>query len=134
MKIAVSASGEGLDAPASPVFGRSPYMALIETDTMDCETLANPAISAAGGAGIQAAQFLASHGAQALVTGNVGPNAFQVFAAANIPVYLFSGSTVREAVEAFTKGELTQASGPSARSHSGLGGGGGQGRGQGRRR
>ena len=61
MKIAVSATGEGLDAPASPIFGRSQYLALIETDTMACETLANPAISAAGGAGIQAAQFLASH-------------------------------------------------------------------------
>ena len=134
MKIAVSASGKGLDAPASPIFGRSQFYVLVDTDTMDCKTLANPAISAAGGAGIQAAQFLASNDAQALVSGNVGPNAFQVFAAANIPVYLFSGATVREAVEAFTKGELAQASGPSARSHSGLGGGGGRGHGQGRRR
>jgi predicted Fe-Mo cluster-binding NifX family protein len=133
MKIAVSASGQGLDAPASPIFGRSQFMVLVDTETMDCETLANPAISAAGGAGIQAAQFLVSHGVQALVSGNVGPNAFQVFAAADVPVYLFSGSTVGEAVDAFAKGELTQASGPSARSHSGLGGGGGQGRGQGRR-
>jgi predicted Fe-Mo cluster-binding NifX family protein len=116
-------------------------MVLVDTETMDSETLANPAISAAGGAGIQAAQFLASRGVQAVVTGNVGPNAFQVFAAANIPVYLFSGSTVREAVDAFAKDELTQAGGPSARSHSGMGGGmgggrgaaGGQGRGQGRR-
>ena len=132
MKIAVTATGEGLDALASPIFGRSQYMVLVDTDTMDSETLANPAISAAGGAGIQAAQFLASKGVQALVTGNVGPNAFQVLNAAGVPVYLFGGSSVREAVEAFTKGELTLSSGPSARSHSGMGSGGG--RGQGRRR
>jgi predicted Fe-Mo cluster-binding NifX family protein len=130
MKIAVSASGKGLDAPASPIFGRSPFMVVVDTDTLACETLANPAISASGGAGIQAAQFLAGQGVQALVAGNVGPNAFQVFAAANIPIYLFSGSTVQEAVDAFAKGELAQASGPSARSHSGLGG---RGHGQGRR-
>jgi predicted Fe-Mo cluster-binding NifX family protein len=133
MKIAVTATGEGLDAPASPIFGRSQYIVLVETDTMESETLSNPAVSAAGGAGIQAAQFLASKGIQALVTGNVGPNAFQVFGAAGIPVYLYTGSSVREAVEAFNKGELTQTGGPSARSHSGMGGGGGRGRGQGRR-
>lgn len=132
MKIAVTATGTGLDAPASPIFGRSQYMALVETGTMECESLANPAISAPGGAGIQAAQFLAGHGVQALVTGNIGPNAFQVFNAANIPVYLFNGSTVREAVQAFTSGELSETQGPSARSHSGMGGG--RGRGQGRRR
>jgi predicted Fe-Mo cluster-binding NifX family protein len=132
MKIAVSASGEGLDAPASPIFGRSSYLILVETDTMDCESLPNPAIAASGGAGIQAAQFLAGHGVQALVTGNVGPNAFQVLDAAKIPVYLSDGSSVRQAVEAFVGGELNQATGPSARSHSGLGGGT-RGRGQGRR-
>jgi predicted Fe-Mo cluster-binding NifX family protein len=133
MKIAVTATGEGLDAPTSPIFGRSAYISLIETDTMACETLANPAISASGGAGIQAAQLLASHGVQAVLTGNVGPNAFQVFGAANIPVYLHNGTSVRQAVEAFTKGELTEASGPSARSHSGMGGGAGRGHGRGRR-
>ena len=133
MKIAITATGEGLDAPTSPIFGRSQFMVLVETDTMECETLSNPAVSAAGGAGIQAAQFLASKGVQALVTGNVGPNAFQVFSAAGIPVHLFSGSSVRQAVEAFNKGELTQAGGPSARSHTGTGGSG-RGRGLGRSR
>ena len=132
MRIAVTATGEGLDAPTSPIFGRSAYLSLIETDTMDCETLSNPAVSASGGAGIQAAQFLAERGVQALVTGNVGPNAFQVFSAAHIPVYLYNGPSVRQAVQAFVSGELTTASGPSARSHSGMGGGG-RGHGRGRR-
>ena len=93
MKVVVTATGEGLDAPTSPIFGRSQFLVLVETDTLECETLSNPAISASGGAGIQAAQFLTGHGVHALVTGNVGPNAFQVLSAANVPVYLFSGST-----------------------------------------
>ena len=133
MKIAITATDEGLDAPASPIFGRSQYLVLVETDTMDSKSLPNPAISAAGGAGIQAAQFLTSHSVQALVTGNVGPNAYQVLHAANVPVYLYNGPTVRQAVSAFVGGELTEARGPSARSHSGLGGSG-RGHGQGRRR
>jgi predicted Fe-Mo cluster-binding NifX family protein len=128
MKIAVTATGQGLDAPASPIFGRSQYMVLVDTDTMESETLDNPAVSASGGAGIQAAQFLVNHGVQALLTGNVGPNAFQVFSAAQVPVYLFTGSSVRQAVEAFDKGELSPSTGPSARSHSGMGGGRGRGR------
>jgi predicted Fe-Mo cluster-binding NifX family protein len=131
MKIAVTATAEGLDAGASPIFGRSQYIVLVDTDTLESETLPNPAISASGGAGIQAAQFLVGRGIQALVTGNVGPNAFQVLDAANTPVYLYHGDTVRGAVQAFTNGELTQATGPSARSHSGMGGG--RGHGQGRR-
>jgi predicted Fe-Mo cluster-binding NifX family protein len=130
MKIAVTATGEGLDAGASPIFGRSQTVVLVETETMESETLSNPAVSASGGAGIQAAQFLVGHGIQALVTGNVGPNAFQVLQAANTPVYLCHGDTVRDAVQAFVDGELTQATGPSARSHSGIGGGRGHGRGR----
>ena len=133
MKIAVSATGEGLDASSSPIFGRSQYLVLVETDTLGCESLPNPAISASGGAGIQAAQFLVGHGVQALVTGNVGPNAFQVFSAAQIPVYLYDGSNVRQAVEAFVEGELAEASGPTTRSHSGLGGSNARGHGQGRK-
>jgi predicted Fe-Mo cluster-binding NifX family protein len=133
MKIAVTATGAGLDAPASPIFGRSAYLVLVETETMDAESLPNPAVSASGGAGIEAAQFLAGHGVQAIVTGNVGPNAFQVLSAAQIPVYLYKGPTVQQAVETFVKGELTQTHGPSARSHSGAAGLGG-GRGQARSR
>ena len=135
MKIVVTATGQGLDAPASPIFGRSAYFVLVDTESMDCESLSNPAVGASGGAGIQAAQFLSGHAVHAIVTGNVGPNAFQVLSAAQIPVYLTKGATVRQAVEAFAKGELSQTDSPSARSHSGTGGrGGGGGMGQRKRR
>jgi predicted Fe-Mo cluster-binding NifX family protein len=133
MKIAVSATSEGLDAPSSPIFGRCRYLVLVETDTLDCESLPNPAISASGGAGIQAAQYLAGQGIQAVVTGNVGPNAYQVLEAAGISTYLYEGPSVREAVDAFAKGELAKAQGPSARSHSGLGGSSARGHAQRRR-
>ena len=49
MRIVVSAQGEDLDAPASPVFGRCPTYILIESDTMQFEAIANPAVSQAGG-------------------------------------------------------------------------------------
>jgi len=121
MRIVVTANGADLDAPASPVFGRCPTYVFVDTDTMEFEAVQNPAVAAAGGAGIQAAQFVVERGAQAVVTGNVGPNAFNVFRASNVPVYFFSGETVRQAVEACKTGQLPAAGGASGPAHAGMG-------------
>ena len=134
MKVVVSAMQEGLDAEVSPVFGRCPVYVFVDTETMDFESAPNPAMSAPGGAGIQAAQFAVSKGVSAVLTGNVGPNAFNVLQAAGVTMYPVSGGSVREAVEALKSGRLQPVSGAT----SGLGGGmasgmgGGMGRGGGR--
>lgn len=131
MRIVVSSNGTDLDAQASPVFGRCPYFVFVDTETMEFEAVENPALVAAGGAGIQAAQFVIEKGAQAVVSGNVGPNAFQVFQSAGIAVHLFGGGTVRQAVEAFKAGQLPVAGGATAPEHAGLGRGMGRGMGRG---
>jgi predicted Fe-Mo cluster-binding NifX family protein len=123
MKIVVTANGKDLDAPASPIFGRCPAYLMVDTETMAYEVVDNPALSASGGAGIQAAQFLVGHGVQAVLTGNVGPNAFGVLQAAAIPVYLHGGGTVRQVVEAYNAGQLSLVDGATAAAHSGMGGG-----------
>ncbi len=133
MKIVVTANGADLDAPASPVFGRCPTYVFVDTETMEFEAVGNPAIAASGGAGIQAAQFIIERGAQAVVTGNVGPNAFNVFLAANVPIYVFAGGTVREAVEMCKARKLQSVGGASAQAGMGMGRGMGRGRGRGRR-
>jgi predicted Fe-Mo cluster-binding NifX family protein len=131
MKIVVSANGPDLDAPASLVFGRCPTYVFVDTDSMASESVENPAINAAGGAGIQAAQFVIERGAQAVITGNAGPNAFNVFQPANVPVYLFGGGTVRQAVDAYKEGRLSTAGGANVQAHAGMGMGRGMGRGVG---
>jgi predicted Fe-Mo cluster-binding NifX family protein len=127
MKIVVTSSGIDLEAQAHPAFGRCPTYLFIDTETMQFEAVENPAANAAGGAGIQAAQFVVERGAQAVVTGNVGPNAFQVLQPAGVPVYLFSGGTVRQAVEAVKAGALSAAGGASRPAHAGMGTGGNRG-------
>jgi predicted Fe-Mo cluster-binding NifX family protein len=107
MQIVVTATGADLDVPASPIFGRCPTYVFVDTETMAFEAVENPAVAAAGGAGIQAAQFVVERGAQAVVTGSVGPNASDVFQAAGVPVYLFGGGTVRQAAEAYQAGQLS---------------------------
>jgi predicted Fe-Mo cluster-binding NifX family protein len=131
MKIVISADGYTLDAPASQVFGRCPAYVFVDTDTMAVEAVDNPAVSAPGGAGIQAAQFVVGQGVQAVITGNVGPNAMGVLQAANVPVYLNRGGTVGQAAQAFKENKLQQSGGASVADHSGLsyrprGGGGGR--------
>jgi predicted Fe-Mo cluster-binding NifX family protein len=129
MKIAVSSQGETLDALASPVFGRCPTYLFVEPETMAFEAVPNPAMSQGGGAGIQAAQFVVNQGASAVLSGNLGPNAFDVLQAAGVPGYLVPEGTVRQAVEAYKAGQLQPMQGPNVRAHAGMrGGGGGMGR------
>ncbi len=131
MKVVVSAMQEGLDAEVSPVFGRCPAYVFVDTDTMEYEGTPNPAMSAPGGAGIQAAQFAVSKGAQAVLTGNVGPNAFNVLQSGGVTIYPVSGGTVRQAVEALKSGELQPISGATSGLHRGMGRGMGGGMGWG---
>ena len=129
MRIVVSANGMDLDAQASPVLGRCPVYVFVDLESADenhsmaFEAVDNPALGAAGGAGIQAAQFVVERGAKAVISGNVGPNAFGVLQAAGVPVYTFGGGTVRQAVEAYKAGKLAVAGGATARAHVGMGGG-----------
>lgn len=106
MQIVIPANGTDLDAPTSPIFGRSPIFIFVDPETLDFEALPNPAIGASGGAGVQAAQTVLQHGVQAIVAPKLGPNAFRVIQAAGIPAYSLEGATVREAVAAFKAGQL----------------------------
>jgi len=122
MRIVVTSNGQDLDAPVSLVFGRCPFFVFVNVESMEFQAVANPAMSAAGGAGIQAAQFVVQQGAQALLTGHVGPNAFNVFQAAGVPVLPIGEGTVRQAVEAYREGRLQPTSGADVKAHAGMAG------------
>jgi predicted Fe-Mo cluster-binding NifX family protein len=132
MKVVVSAMGEDLNAEVSPIFGRCPMYIFVDTETMQFEAVPNSAMSASGGAGIQAAQFVVSKGVQALLTGKVGPNAFNVLQAAGITIYPVSAGTVQQAVDAYKDGQLQPVSGATSGMYGGMGGRGGMGRGMSR--
>jgi predicted Fe-Mo cluster-binding NifX family protein len=129
MKIAISATAPQLDADLDPRFGRCQYLLIVDTESMEFEAIENPAMSAPGGAGIQAAQFIAEKSVEAVVTGDCGPNAYQVLSAAGVPVFVGASGRVRDVIEAFKRGELSPVSeastGPGAGMRGGMGGGGG---------
>jgi len=132
MKICVSAVANNLDAQVDPRFGRCPYFVIVDSETMQFEAIPNVVSGAMSGAGIQAAQTMASKGVKVLITGNVGPNAFQALAAASIKVVVGAFGTVRQVVEKYKKGELRETGSPTVSGHFGMGMG--RGRGLGRQR
>jgi len=132
MKIAVTATGPSLDDQVEARFGRAPYYLFVETETMEVEAVQNPNVAAGGGAGIQSAQLMSDHGVQYVLTGNCGPNAFQVFSAAGIQVIVGMSGGARQAVEQFKTGVFTASNQPNVASHFGMGAGGGMGMGGGK--
>lgn len=107
MKIAVTAAGVEIDSPVDPRFGRAAYVLVIDTDSMSFEILDNQENkNALKGAGIQAASMISDHGADILLTGHCGPNAFKALKAAGIGVANHVSGTVREAVDAYLKGKM----------------------------
>lgn len=133
MKIAVSAAGDNLDAQLDPRFGRCQYFIFVDPESMKFEVFPNESASAMGGAGIQAAQNIANKKAEVVLTGNMGPNAFQTLSAAGIKIITGISGKIKDVVEKFKSGELSETTAPNVVSHSGMGGGGGMGRGGGGR-
>lgn len=122
MKVIVSSTGRDMDSHVSQVFGRAEYYILADTEDLSHEPLENPATGQSSGAGVMAAQFVLEQSPQALISANIGPNAFQMLSAGSVECFAAPEGTVKEAVEAFARGELTSLSSPNARSHSGMAG------------
>ena len=122
MKIAISISGNSLNSPFDARFGRSAAFCIVETESDNWEVFDNPALSASGGAGVQASQFVAKHGVQAVVSGAFGPNAFDTLAAAEIEMYLAPGNeahTAAEILEMVKAGQLVKVEAATHAGHHG---------------
>ncbi len=124
-KVAVSSVGPGLDSAVDSRFGRAAGFVVVDTDTMAAEFIDNNAAQAMGhGAGIQAAEAVVRGGASAVLTGFVGPKAFQALQAAGIDVVQnMDNMTVKEAVDRFCSGQTNVSQTPNGGRGQGTGGG-----------
>ncbi|MBC7107371.1 MAG: NifB/NifX family molybdenum-iron cluster-binding protein [Methanomassiliicoccales archaeon] len=120
MRICVTATGSNLESDVDPRFGRCEYFIVVDPATLEFKAEQNTGISASGGAGVQAAQKVSQLGVDAVITGSVGPNAFQVLQAAGIKVYTGASGKVRDAVKKFIENKLQTASGPTSAAHAGM--------------
>ncbi len=118
MKVALTAKGTDLESQLDERFGRSQYFIVYDTETKQFESFDNSQnVSAAQGAGVQAAEKVAKLGADILITGHCGPKAFQALSAAGIKVYNTQAPTVKEALDLYLQDKLTEANSPDVEGH-----------------
>lgn len=88
------------------VLARAPYF-LFRKEGQDT-IVENPAASAQGGAGIQAAQFLVDSGVDVLITVRCGQNAADVFKAAEMKIYQSANKAAADDLTALEEGRLEE--------------------------
>ena len=120
MKICVSATGNNLEAPLDPRFGRCHYFIIVDTKTMQFEAIPNIATNATGGAGIQAAQTITNKNVKTVITGNIGPNAFEALSTAGIEIITGASGTIKEVIDQYKNGKLQKTGAATVGEHSGI--------------
>ena len=74
---------------------------------MEHKVMSNEAITSSSGAGVKAAQKLINEKVDAVITGNIGPNAFDILRQAGIKIFKASGS-IEEVIKKFKEEKLEE--------------------------
>ena len=118
MKVAVTSQGKDFSSEIDLRFGRAKYLLVIDTETDDFTVHDNELnLNAVQGAGIQTGQNIANLGVEAVITGNVGPNAFKTLSMAGVGIFLAEKQTVSEAMESFRTGKLKEVDSANVEGH-----------------
>jgi predicted Fe-Mo cluster-binding NifX family protein len=108
-----------MDDRVDPRFGRAAGFLILDEEAQESRYIQNgEAQTMAQGAGIQAAEIISHAGASILLTGFVGPKAFQALTAAGITIVQnLENMTVREALDRYREGNVDIAESPNRRGH-----------------
>ena len=110
MKIAITSKGASRHYQVDPLFGRSEYIAIYDTEIEEYMFKSNKQdLNATQGAGIQTAQNIIKYGAEAVITGHCGPEAFHVLHNEKIKIFIGALDTVKHAIEDYRLGKLEEA-------------------------
>ncbi len=113
MKICISATGDNLNALLDPRFGRAIYFLIVDDKGKLVKAIKNTGVQAVRGAGISAAQTVAREKVSAIITGNIGPNAFLVLKNSGIKIFLGNPAmSAKDAFEEYKKGNLQEVTEP----------------------
>lgn len=118
MKLIIPINGENLDGQVNPSFGRTKQFMLVDSDSREFEIIPNEQnMTAAQGAGIQAAQTVIKSGAEAVITTHLGPKASRVLSEGGIKVFTAKAMPIMEALDLFSKNELEEMNGANVEGH-----------------
>ncbi len=109
MRVVVSAHEPSLESAVDERFGRAMWFVVYDTESGSVTTIENGRNRhALQGAGIGAAECVSDSGAQAVITGHLGPKAFAALKRIGVRGYAGAGMTVREAIDALVEGRLRE--------------------------
>lgn len=119
MKIAISCVGKLEEDLLDQRFGRCSYFQIYNVDTKEFISIENEGKFSNGGAGIKAAQQLLDNNIEVIITGKMGPNAFEIMERADVKVYKCNSIPVNEVINLYNNNELFQIESAGV-SHSGM--------------
>ena len=109
MKVAISTAGDNLNADVDKRFGRCSWFLFVDTGSMQCEAIGNKNADAASGAGTACAQLVLGREVDSVISGQVGPNAYEVLKQGGVKIFIASQEmSAREAIDKFKNNELKQ--------------------------
>jgi len=118
MKVAVTSQGENLESEVDARFGRAKYLLVVDSETNEFQVHDNAVnLNAAQGAGIQTGMNIANLEVDAVITGNVGPNAFKTLDAAKVKIFLAKQCTIQEAIDSLKAGQLKEVDNANVEGH-----------------
>lgn len=116
--IAVTSVDGTLGGVVNERFGRCKKFVVYDSEKRAFEVMDNQKnMGTAQGAGIQTAQAVIDLGANTVISGHFGPQAFEVLNTAGINVYTVSDISVAEALRRFRQGELDRLCAPDVDGH-----------------
>lgn len=115
MKIVISATGKTSENLLDMRFGRCEYFQIHDTESGEVKILENKGQNSSGGAGIVASTQIIEEKVDVIITGNLGPNAFELIEKAGIKAYKCGDLTISLVLEKYNKNELEEikSSGPA---------------------
>lgn len=108
MKIAISATGKTINDLLDMRFGRCEYFQIHDTESGEITVLENKGQNASGGAGIVASNQLVDEKVEVIITGNLGPNAFEIIEKSGTKAYKCNDITISSVLEKYKNGELEE--------------------------
>ena len=107
MKIAISSTGQSPDCKMHELFGRCDFLIVFDTETGEVKAVKNENKDAESGAGIGCAQVVFNENAQAVISGKVGPKAYEVLQRAKVDIFLSPpGILVSDVLRKYKEGRL----------------------------
>ncbi|MBF0492784.1 MAG: PDZ domain-containing protein [Deltaproteobacteria bacterium] len=101
--VAVAAMGSTSADQVSPMFTKSPYFILVDLKKGTLNAVANTQSEATG---ILAAKWLMQNHIDAVITGRIGPRAYDALSDAKIAVYAGVFGSIEDVIQAFREGKL----------------------------